>query len=216
MTTGLLTIGRFAQLTRLSVKQLRRYDDLGLLAPASVDEQTGYRFYHRRQARTAATVALLRELDVPLAVVRELLTAGDERAVALLARERSRRAAELDRAARSVAALTQLIEDGPMPDAEVCIGRDPSRRLATLQAPGDPEHMAAVTTALAAAMAALLPAPSPPFVALFPLDLPPAFDIVLGVELTDAPPGTRPVELPGGPSASTVHAGPVDTVALSW
>ena len=41
MTAGLLTIGRFARLTRLSVKQLRRYDELGLLAPAFVDADTG-------------------------------------------------------------------------------------------------------------------------------------------------------------------------------
>ena len=216
MTAGLLTIGRFAQLTRLSVKQLRRYDELGLLAPASVDEQTGYRFYHRGQARTAATVAMLRELDIPLAVVRELLTAGEERAVALLATERSRRADELARAARSIAALTQLIDDGHMLGADVSVVRDPPRRLATLRAPGDPERMATTTTALATAMAALVPDPSPPFVALFPLDLPTEFDIVLGVELTDPPPGTQPLDLPGGPVASTIHAGPVDTVALSW
>jgi len=93
VSTGLLTIGRFARLMRLSVKQLRRYDELGLIAPASVDAETGYRFYHQRQARTAATVALLRELDVPLAVVRELLVADDERAAELLGAQRARRAA---------------------------------------------------------------------------------------------------------------------------
>ncbi|MGW2218150.1 MerR family DNA-binding transcriptional regulator, partial [Nonomuraea sp. NPDC001684] len=38
----LLPIGQFARLGRLSVKQLRHYDELGLLRPAYVDEVTGY------------------------------------------------------------------------------------------------------------------------------------------------------------------------------
>lgn len=216
MTAGLLSIGRFAQLTRLSVKQLRRYDELGLLAPASVDEHTGYRFYHRRQARTAATVALLRELGIPLAVVRELLVADEVQAIELLAVQRARRTAELDRATRSVAALTQLIDDGPTPDTEVSTRLEPPRRLATLRAASDPESMTATTTALAGSMTALLPDPSPPFLALFPLDLPAGFDVVLGVELPEAPPGTEWLEIPGGRVASTVHSGPIDTISLSW
>ncbi|GAA3164637.1 hypothetical protein GCM10020001_106890 [Nonomuraea salmonea] len=65
----LLPIGRFARLARLSVKQLRRYDELGLLRPAHVDEATGYRYYRAAQARQALSIGLLRSLDVPLAVV---------------------------------------------------------------------------------------------------------------------------------------------------
>lgn len=41
----MLTIGRFAQLSGLSVKALRHYDDMGLLAPAHVDPESGYRWY---------------------------------------------------------------------------------------------------------------------------------------------------------------------------
>lgn len=130
MTTGLLTIGRFARLVRLSVKQLRRYDELGLLAPASVDAETGYRFYHQRQARSAAAVALLRELDVPLAVVRELLVADETRAAELLMAERDRRATELDRATRAVASLTRMAADGALPEVRVSVHREPPCRLA--------------------------------------------------------------------------------------
>ncbi|MFJ9776160.1 MerR family DNA-binding transcriptional regulator [Kitasatospora sp. NPDC101157] len=42
MHDELLTIGRFARLCRLSVKQLRHYDDMGLLAPIHVDASSGY------------------------------------------------------------------------------------------------------------------------------------------------------------------------------
>ncbi|MET7302578.1 MerR family transcriptional regulator [Embleya sp. NPDC005575] len=71
----LLTIGRFARLCRLSVKQLRHYDDVGLLRPVRVDRATGYRYYATDQARDALTVALLREIDVPPAVIAETLAA---------------------------------------------------------------------------------------------------------------------------------------------
>ncbi|RSN06821.1 hypothetical protein DMB42_24560 [Nonomuraea sp. WAC 01424] len=73
----LLPIGQFARLGRLSVKQLRHYDELGLLRPAYVDAGTGYRYYRAEQAREALSIALLRSLEVPLPVVGRVL--GGER-----------------------------------------------------------------------------------------------------------------------------------------
>ncbi|MFD0684136.1 MerR family DNA-binding transcriptional regulator [Actinomadura fibrosa] len=69
MSDDLLPIGRFARLCRLSVKQLRHYDDLGLLVPARVDPASGYRYYRPAQARDALSIGLLRSLDVPLPMV---------------------------------------------------------------------------------------------------------------------------------------------------
>ncbi len=43
VSDDLLPIGRFARLCRLSVKQLRHYDDLGILSPAWTDPASGYR-----------------------------------------------------------------------------------------------------------------------------------------------------------------------------
>jgi len=40
---GLVPIGRFSKMTRLSVKALRLYDENGLLPPAHVDPSSGYR-----------------------------------------------------------------------------------------------------------------------------------------------------------------------------
>jgi DNA-binding transcriptional MerR regulator len=82
----LMPIGALARLSRLSVKALRHYDAEGLLPPARVDPGSGYRYYRRDQVRTAAAIALLRSLDVPLATIRELLAAGEpERLRELLA-----------------------------------------------------------------------------------------------------------------------------------
>ncbi|MFF0301617.1 MerR family transcriptional regulator [Streptomyces sp. NPDC004562] len=73
----LLTIGAFAARARLSAKALRLYDRLGLLAPARVDEVSGYRYYRAEQVARARTVALLRQLDMPLARVAEVVGAPD-------------------------------------------------------------------------------------------------------------------------------------------
>jgi DNA-binding transcriptional MerR regulator len=85
---NLLTIGAFAARARLSAKALRLYDRLGLLAPAYVDEASGYRYYRADQVERARLVALLRRLDMPLAQVAEVLTARESdgaRASAMLA-----------------------------------------------------------------------------------------------------------------------------------
>ncbi|WP_367322464.1 MerR family transcriptional regulator [Streptomyces sp. HUAS ZL42] len=73
----LLTIGAFAARARLSAKALRLYDRLGLLAPAHVDEVSGYRYYRARQVERARLVAMLRRLDMPLARIAEVVEARD-------------------------------------------------------------------------------------------------------------------------------------------
>ncbi|MEU5570090.1 MerR family transcriptional regulator [Streptomyces coeruleorubidus] len=73
----LLTIGAFAARARLSAKALRLYDRLGLLSPAYVDEATGYRYYRAGQVEPARLVAMLRQLDMPLARIAEVVAAGD-------------------------------------------------------------------------------------------------------------------------------------------
>ena len=71
----LLTIGAFARASRLSPKALRLYDSLGLLAPAHVDEVSGYRFYRPDQLEQARLVAWLRRLGMPLARIQIVLAA---------------------------------------------------------------------------------------------------------------------------------------------
>ncbi|WP_431314744.1 MerR family transcriptional regulator [Streptomyces murinus] len=80
----LLTIGAFAARARLSAKALRLYDRLGLLAPAYVDESSGYRYYRATQVERARLVALLRQLDMPLARIAEVAGAEGTAAARLL------------------------------------------------------------------------------------------------------------------------------------
>jgi len=77
MDDDLLPIGRFARLAGLSVGALRHYDELGVLTPADVDPETGYRRYRTSQLEDARTIARLRELEVPLEEIRDVLAADD-------------------------------------------------------------------------------------------------------------------------------------------
>ncbi|WP_443077781.1 MerR family transcriptional regulator [Streptomyces sp. NBC_01450] len=85
MHQELLTIGAFAARARLSPKALRLYDRLGLLAPAHVDEVSGYRYYRADQVERARLVALLRQLDMPLARIAEVVEVEAAQGAVLLA-----------------------------------------------------------------------------------------------------------------------------------
>jgi DNA-binding transcriptional MerR regulator len=68
-----ISIGEFARRARLSVKALHLYDELGVLVPARVDRDSGYRYYDVAQLDDARIIAMLRQLDVPLATVKGLV-----------------------------------------------------------------------------------------------------------------------------------------------
>ncbi|GGQ93123.1 MerR family transcriptional regulator [Deinococcus ruber] len=70
---SLLTISGFSRLSRLTPKALRLYEACGLLLPVHVDAQSGYRYYSPQQLEHARTVALLRQLEMPLREIQALL-----------------------------------------------------------------------------------------------------------------------------------------------
>jgi len=73
VTDQSMTIGGFSRRTRLSLKALRLYDELGLLRPASVDDSTGYRHYRDDQIERARLIGLLRGLAMPLERIARVL-----------------------------------------------------------------------------------------------------------------------------------------------
>jgi DNA-binding transcriptional MerR regulator len=83
---GTLTIGQFAHLSGLSQKALRLYDLSGLLPPADVDPVNGYRRYTADQLERARRISLLRQLEMPLATVAEVLAGTEDEAVSRLDR----------------------------------------------------------------------------------------------------------------------------------
>ena len=74
----MVSIGEFARMTRLSPKALRLYDEMGLLVPARVDPESGYRWYEVGQVGAARLVAALRRIGMPLAEIVPVLSAAPE------------------------------------------------------------------------------------------------------------------------------------------
>jgi DNA-binding transcriptional MerR regulator len=112
---GLLRIGDFGMVCRLSIRTLRHYHELGLLEPAHVDPATGYRWYRPDQADRATAIRLLRELDLPLPDVAAVLDAADaERRRSVLDRHRARLQSQVDDAGRRLTAIAELLEERTM------------------------------------------------------------------------------------------------------
>jgi DNA-binding transcriptional MerR regulator len=109
-TAGMLTIGRFARLTGLTVKALRHYDEIRLLAPAHVDAWTGYRWYEPSQVADAIAVRRLRELRLPLEQAAALIKLDDGQLREALAVHRARLEGDLVETRQILAELDRLIE----------------------------------------------------------------------------------------------------------
>ncbi|MEU2490928.1 MerR family transcriptional regulator [Streptomyces sp. NPDC007883] len=221
MQNELLSIGRFARLCRLSVKQLRHYDDMGLLAPLRVDAGSGYRYYATEQTRDALTIALLRDMDLPLAVIAQALAAEPERMAQILRAERDRLAERISRDQARLQVLERLAADG-LPGYEVTMSRVPERRLAVVRAICTPSE---IGTSVEECAGRLLPvlgnagiAWEPPLWGLYPLDLEERMEITVGAQTPhgDGPPGLELEVLPGGLAAETMHIGPYAQLPLAY
>lgn len=68
-----MPIGEFSARSGLSQKRLRSYAAAGLLIPAAVDSDSGYRYYAPGQLRDAQVIDALRRADVPLSIIKKML-----------------------------------------------------------------------------------------------------------------------------------------------
>lgn len=114
-----LSIGDFSRATHLTVKTLRHYHQIGLLEPAEVDNDTGYRRYGASQIPVAQVISRLRALDMPLPEIQTVLSAPDlrtrnERIAAHLRRMEQ----QLGRTQSAVAELRDLLTAPPGDAAE--------------------------------------------------------------------------------------------------
>jgi len=69
----MLKIGDFSKLSRISIRMLRHYDEIGLLVPESVDKFTGYRYYSEEQLPLANRINSLKDMGFSLSVIAEIL-----------------------------------------------------------------------------------------------------------------------------------------------
>ena len=66
-------IGEFSRLSRVSVRMLRHYDQLGLLTPSQTDPFTGYRYYSAEQLPRLNRIIALRDLGFSLEQIAGML-----------------------------------------------------------------------------------------------------------------------------------------------
>ncbi len=69
-----VNISEFAKLTGVSVRTLHYYDEIGLLKPDFVSDNTGYRFYGEKAFTTMQEILFYRELDFSLKSIKEFIT----------------------------------------------------------------------------------------------------------------------------------------------
>ncbi|MEV0235967.1 MerR family transcriptional regulator [Nonomuraea sp. NPDC050786] len=224
MDGDLLPIGQFARLSRLSVKQLRHYDELGLLVPAHVDADSGYRYYRRTQARQALSIGLLRSLDVPLPVIAEVLSGT----TGALTGVRETLEAELARRRRTLAALERVMADG-LPAPAVRVSTEPARPVAMAResAAGAADVARATSAAIGRLTRAMsltgTPTGPPQLIGLFPVELDDSSFEVRAALVLDRDSSAEPWQraglgvevLPGGAFAGATHVGPYDQISLT-
>ena len=134
----MLKIGEFSKLSRISIRMLRHYDEIGLLTPETIDPFTGYRYYSEAQLFTAGRITALKDMGFKLCDAAELLKRWEDRnlleqrlldqreAVRLQAEESARRLRLLD------TALERLRKDEPM-KYDVTVKTIPERYVASVR-----------------------------------------------------------------------------------
>lgn len=73
----MLTIGEFSKICRVSTKTLRYYDEIGLLKPMQVNNETGYRYYETAQLKDVLLVSRLKLYQFSLPEIAMIMARND-------------------------------------------------------------------------------------------------------------------------------------------
>ena len=136
----MFSTGAFARLAQVSVRTLHHYDEIGLLAPAQVDERSGYRWYSAEQLARLHRILALRDLGFSLGeiqpIVDEQVSLDELRGMLRLRRSEAsgRIAAEAERLARVEARLRQIEDERNSSAYDVVVKPLDPLRLAGLRA----------------------------------------------------------------------------------
>ena len=133
----MLKIGEFSRLSRISIRMLRRYDEVGLLMPASVDTFSGYRYYSEDQLLTAGKIVSFRDMGFGLSAIGEILKSDAKTLSALLSVKRAETLSEADNARLRLhlidTAITRLRKDELMMEYQVSLKTLPERYVASVR-----------------------------------------------------------------------------------
>jgi DNA-binding transcriptional MerR regulator len=132
-------IGDFSRIARVSARLLRFYDEMGLLTPAHVDPESGYRYYTAAQLVHINRITVLKELGFTLEQIGDMLKsppAADElRRMLLLRRNDIERTLvqESQRLRHIETRIAQIEDEGQLSVDDVVERAEPARRLLSLR-----------------------------------------------------------------------------------
>ena len=132
-------IGDFSRIARVSARQLRFYDEIGLLRPAHADPVTGYRFYTVAQLGLLNRILVLKDLGFNLEQVGGILEknvdAAELRNMLLLRRNdvAQKISEEAQRLRQIETRITQIETEGGLSAEDVVVRAEPARRLASIR-----------------------------------------------------------------------------------
>lgn len=75
----MVKIGDFSKLSRVSIRMLRHYDEIGLLRPVRIDPESGYRYYNENQLPVAGRITALKDMGFGLTAIREMIDCYEEK-----------------------------------------------------------------------------------------------------------------------------------------
>lgn len=109
------SIGKFSRRSGIPVSHLRHYHEVGLLQPAHVDPESGYRYYAAAQREAAEVIAILRSIDVPVRDIQRLLTDPSEANVReVLSAHRLRLEQRLNQVAGRLESIDRIVKEGTL------------------------------------------------------------------------------------------------------
>ena len=132
-------IGDFSRIARVSARQLRFYDEIGLLKPRQADRQTGYRYYGADQLSRLNRILVLKELGFQLDEIGKILDenpgAAELRAMLVVRRRDAERAlaAETQRLRQIEMRIVQIENEGNLGADDVIVRAEPARRYLSLR-----------------------------------------------------------------------------------
>lgn len=132
-------IGDFSRIARVSCRLLRYYDELGLLKPAQLERDSGYRYYSASQLPRLNRILVLKELGLSLEEIARVLdsnlSGAELRGMLMVRRNDAQRALaeEMERLRHIESRIAQIDTEGELSADDVIMRSEPAQQLLSMR-----------------------------------------------------------------------------------
>jgi DNA-binding transcriptional MerR regulator len=132
-------ISEFSRIARISARQLRHYDEIGLFRPAHTDPATGYRYYSAAQLPQLNRILALKELGFTLGQIalatRETVSAEELHGMLALKKAQIEQALreDMERIRSIETRIWQVETEGVLSDEDVVLKSFPKRKYLSIR-----------------------------------------------------------------------------------